>query len=118
MVSPGMQALGEEAASTGLGISEFQERHRDTHDFARRVGQLPEQREGDRVDYRPLLHRDGSVLSGVTLAVRLLRFLPKWSVSRRCVSRRRVCGTNLSGLTCPQLGSISEGTEAQTQLTA
>ena len=30
-----------------------------------RVGTLPEQREGDAVDYRPLLHRDGSVLSVV-----------------------------------------------------
>jgi len=29
------------------------------------VGRLPEQREGDAVDYRPLLHRDGSVLSVV-----------------------------------------------------
>ena len=54
-------------------MSEFAERHRDTHDFARRVGRLPEQRAGDRVDYRPLLHRDGSVLSAVTLEVRLGR---------------------------------------------
>jgi (E)-4-hydroxy-3-methylbut-2-enyl-diphosphate synthase len=29
------------------------------------VGTLPEQREGDKVDFRPLLHRDGSVLSVV-----------------------------------------------------
>ena len=65
-----MQTLGEEAASSGLGVSEFVERHRDTHDFARRTGRLPEQRAGDRVDYRPLLHRDGSVLSAVTLEVR------------------------------------------------
>ena len=68
--TPCVQMLGEEAASRGLGVSEFQEQHRDTHDFARRVGRLPEQRGGDRVDYRPLLHRDGSVLSGVTLSVR------------------------------------------------
>jgi hypothetical protein len=39
------------------------------------VGRLPEQREGDRVDYRPLLHRDGSVLSGVTLSVRGASYL-------------------------------------------
>ena len=70
--SPDPQSMGEEAASSGLGVSEFAERHRDTHDFARRVGQLPEQREGDRVDYRPLLHRDGSVLSAVTLEVQSL----------------------------------------------
>ena len=63
------QSMGEEAASSGLGVSEFSEQHRDTHDFARRVGRLPEQRAGDRVDYRPLLHRDGSVLSAVTLEV-------------------------------------------------
>jgi hypothetical protein len=31
-----------------------------------RVGTLPEQREGDALDYRPLLHRDGSVFSVVT----------------------------------------------------
>jgi hypothetical protein len=30
---------------------------RDTHTFARRVGTLPEQREGDDFDFRPLLHR-------------------------------------------------------------
>ena len=54
----------------GLGVEEFRETTRDTHDFGRRVGQLPEQREGDgKYDYRPLLHRDGSVLSAVTLQV-------------------------------------------------
>jgi len=61
---------GERAVSTGLGIEEYRETQRDTHDFGRRVGQLPEQREGDgEVDYRPLLHRDGSVLSAVSLEV-------------------------------------------------
>ena len=45
--------------------------HRDTHTFTRRAGQLPEQRDGDAVDYRPLLHRDGSVLSAITLQVRV-----------------------------------------------
>mmetsp|Transcript_981 Transcript_981/g.1780 ORF Transcript_981/g.1780 Transcript_981/m.1780 type:complete len:756 (+) Transcript_981:47-2314(+) len=34
--------------------------------FARRAGQLPEQREGDAVDVRGFLHRDGSVISAVT----------------------------------------------------
>ena len=29
------------------------------------MGTLPEQREGDSLDYRSLLHRDGSVLSVV-----------------------------------------------------
>lgn len=49
----------------------FEERLRDTHSFARRVGRLPEQREADKVDYRSLLHRDGSVLSAVSLKVRV-----------------------------------------------
>lgn len=31
----------------------------------RRVGTLPEKREGDSTDYTPLLHRDGSVFSVV-----------------------------------------------------
>ncbi len=43
--------------------------HRDTHTFTRRKGRLPEQREGDALDYRPLLHRDGSVLSVVDFEV-------------------------------------------------
>jgi hypothetical protein len=61
---------GERAVATGLGIEEYHETTRDTHDFGRRVGQLPEQREKDGdVDYRSLLHRDGSVLSAITLEV-------------------------------------------------
>ena len=49
-------------------MEEFEEKTRNTHDFGRREGRLPEQRarDGD-VDYRPLLHRDGSVLSAITL---------------------------------------------------
>ncbi len=65
-----LAGLGERAVAEGLGVEEFRETTRDTHDFGRRVGQLPEQREGDgKYDYRPLLHRDGSVLSAVTLQV-------------------------------------------------
>lgn len=61
---------GERAVATGLGTEEYHETTRDTHDFGRRIGQLPEQRETDgEVDYRPLLHRDGSVLSAITLEV-------------------------------------------------
>jgi GcpE protein len=61
---------GERAVATGLGIEEYHETTRDTHDFGRRVGQLPEQRQTDgEVDYRSLLHRDGSVLSAITLEV-------------------------------------------------
>jgi len=38
---------------------------RDITSFARRQGALPEQGEGDKVDVRGFLHRDGSVLSAV-----------------------------------------------------
>lgn len=60
--------LGTTACDQGWGVEPFQEQHRDTHTFSRRRGQLPEQREGDSYDYRPLLHRDGSVLTAVSLA--------------------------------------------------
>ncbi|CAH1437948.1 unnamed protein product [Lactuca virosa] len=36
-------------------------------DFQRRTGDLPVQKEGEEVDYRGALHRDGSVLMSVTL---------------------------------------------------
>lgn len=65
-----LAGLGEGAVSSGLGVPEFKETTRDTHDFGRRVGDLPVQHEADgKFDYRPLLHRDGSVLSAVTLQV-------------------------------------------------
>ena len=60
--------LGSTACQQQWGIQPFDERHRDS--FARRTGRLPEQREEDSVDYRGLLHRDGTVLSLVTLEVR------------------------------------------------
>ena len=61
-----LAGLGSAAiAETGEAGVEFAEVHRDTHVFTRRVGRLPEQREGDTIDYRPLLHRDGSVLCAV-----------------------------------------------------
>uniref|UniRef100_A0A7I4BKD6 4-hydroxy-3-methylbut-2-en-1-yl diphosphate synthase (ferredoxin), chloroplastic n=1 Tax=Physcomitrium patens TaxID=3218 RepID=A0A7I4BKD6_PHYPA len=60
-------------ANLGMKISaeqkgaEFEEKHRRYFDFQRRTGQLPLQREGELVDYRNVLHRDGSVLMSVTL---------------------------------------------------
>jgi len=63
-------ALGARAREGGWGVEPFGGERRDTHTFARRVGRLPEQRPGDRLDYRPLLHRDGSVLSALTLQAR------------------------------------------------
>lgn len=62
-------ALGARALEGGWGVEPFGESGRDIHTFARRVGRLPEQRPGDARDYRPLLHRDGSVLSALTLEV-------------------------------------------------
>lgn len=62
-----MATLGATADTERWGIGKFEE-HRDTHLFARRVGRLPEQRNGEAVDYSSLLHRDGSVLSVVDVA--------------------------------------------------
>ena len=63
--------FGERAVREGFGVAPFEERHRNIHNFARRESRLPEQRECDTVDYRSLLHRDGSVLSAVSLQVLL-----------------------------------------------
>lgn len=58
--------LGMNACKEGVGIDPFPDT-RNVHDYKRRHGDLPAQREGDIVDYRPLLHRDGSVISLVSL---------------------------------------------------
>ncbi|XP_073311998.1 4-hydroxy-3-methylbut-2-en-1-yl diphosphate synthase (ferredoxin), chloroplastic-like [Primulina huaijiensis] len=59
--------LGMEAAKLQKGVAPFEEKYRRYFDFQRRSGQLPVQREGEEVDYRGVLHRDGSVLMSVTL---------------------------------------------------
>lgn len=64
-----LAGFGEKACREGFGIESFKEKHRNIHNFARRESRLPEQRDGDVVDYRSLLHRDGSVLSAVSLQV-------------------------------------------------
>lgn len=64
--------LGETACSQQWGVDEFENSSRDIHDFARRTGRLPEQRGSDEMDFRSILHRDGSVLSAPTLSVRLV----------------------------------------------
>lgn len=56
--------LGATADKESWGVESFEE-HRDTHLFTRRVGNLPERAEGEKVDYSSLLHRDGSVFSVV-----------------------------------------------------
>ncbi len=58
--------LGTAAATQGWGIPAFKETTRDTHTFSRRVGDLPLQRDGDSLDFRSILHRDGTVFSAVS----------------------------------------------------
>ncbi len=57
------------ACEQGWGVAPFEETGRNIRELRRRTGRLPEQRDSDPVDYRPLLHRDGSVLSPVSLQV-------------------------------------------------
>lgn len=59
--------LGMKAADLQKGVTYFEEKHRHYFDFQRRSGQLPVQKEGEDVDYRGVLHRDGSVLMSVSL---------------------------------------------------
>ncbi|KAK3018798.1 hypothetical protein RJ639_005036 [Escallonia herrerae] len=59
--------LGMRAANLQQGVAPFEEKHRRYFDFQRRTGQLPVQKEGEEVDYRGVLHRDGSVLMSVSL---------------------------------------------------
>uniref|UniRef100_A0A7N0R8T2 4-hydroxy-3-methylbut-2-en-1-yl diphosphate synthase (ferredoxin), chloroplastic n=1 Tax=Kalanchoe fedtschenkoi TaxID=63787 RepID=A0A7N0R8T2_KALFE len=58
--------LGMKAAELQKGVAPFEEKHRRCFDFQRRSGQLPVQKEGEDVDYRGVLHRDGSVLMSVS----------------------------------------------------
>ncbi|KAB1226377.1 4-hydroxy-3-methylbut-2-en-1-yl diphosphate synthase, chloroplastic [Morella rubra] len=59
--------LGMRAAELQQGVAPFGEKNRHYFDFQRRSGQLPMQKEGEEVDYRGALHRDGSVLMSVSL---------------------------------------------------
>ncbi|KAH1219006.1 4-hydroxy-3-methylbut-2-en-1-yl diphosphate synthase (ferredoxin), chloroplastic [Glycine max] len=59
--------LGMRASELQKGVEPFEEKHRHYFDFQRRSGQLPVQKEGEEVDYRGALHRDGSVLMSVSL---------------------------------------------------
>lgn len=59
--------LGMHASTLQKGVVPFEEKHRHYFDFQRRTGQLPIQKEGEEVDYRGVLHRDGSVLMSVSL---------------------------------------------------
>ncbi|CAG9462715.1 unnamed protein product [Pedinophyceae sp. YPF-701] len=57
-----LAGLGAAAVTQKWGVPAFPEATRDFRDFARRECRLPEQREGDKFDWRNVLHRDGSVL--------------------------------------------------------
>ncbi|AED97355.1 4-hydroxy-3-methylbut-2-enyl diphosphate synthase [Arabidopsis thaliana] len=59
--------LGTKAAKLQQGVAPFEEKHRHYFDFQRRTGDLPVQKEGEEVDYRNVLHRDGSVLMSISL---------------------------------------------------
>ncbi|WVY99351.1 hypothetical protein V8G54_025421 [Vigna mungo] len=59
--------LGMRASELQKGVEPFEEKNRRYFDFQRRTGQLPVQKEGEEVDYRGVLHRDGSVLMSVSL---------------------------------------------------
>ena len=63
-----LASLGMESCEKNVGVEHFEEKHRDFKTFTRRTGRLPEQREGDSLDYRGVLHRDGSVINVVSLA--------------------------------------------------
>lgn len=60
-----LAANNEEAAAGQASVPKYTDT-RDITSFARRQGELPAQQEGDVVDVRGFLHRDGSVLSVVT----------------------------------------------------
>ena len=60
--------FGMDSCKNNVGVDEFEEKNRNFKVFTRRVGTLPEQREGDTLDYRGIMHRDGSVFSVVSLS--------------------------------------------------
>jgi len=56
-----------DASAAQAAVPRYTDR-RDITSFARRSGRLPAQKEGDELDYRGLLNRDGSVLLSVSSA--------------------------------------------------
>tara|TARA_B100001540_G_scaffold11842_1_gene10450 strand:+ start:126 stop:2312 length:2187 start_codon:yes stop_codon:yes gene_type:complete len=60
--------LGMKACADNIGVEQFDETVRDFKTFTRRTGDLPEQKDSDAIDFRNILHRDGSVLAAVTTA--------------------------------------------------
>ncbi|CAM9351514.1 unnamed protein product [Chrysoparadoxa australica] len=62
----GAAAIANTAAQHA--VPKFDETSRNFQSFERRSGDLPTQKEDDAIDLRAVLHRDGSVLSAVSLA--------------------------------------------------
>eukprot|EP00249_Psilotum_nudum_P019451 c27258_g1_i2 orf=440-2713(+) len=79
--------LGMQASHLERGVVPFEEKHRHYFDFQRRTGQLPVQKEGEEVDYRGVLHRDGSVLMSVSL-----EYLKKPDVLYKSLATKMVVG--------------------------
>lgn len=61
----GKQATLETAKAEA--VPAWTEKHRDITSYSKRKGDLPVQKEADPVDLRAVLHRDGSVITAVTL---------------------------------------------------
>ena len=64
-----LRDLGMKACADEIGVDEFEETGRNFKSFGRRESQLPMQDEADEIDFRNILHRDGSVISAVTPAM-------------------------------------------------
>jgi len=62
--------LTPESSAAQKAVAAYTDK-RDITSFARRTGVLPAQKEGDELDYRGLLNRDGSVLLSVSRQIRL-----------------------------------------------
>ncbi|KAK4841034.1 hypothetical protein QYF36_024128 [Acer negundo] len=58
--------LGMRAADSQQGVAPFEEKHKHYFDFLLQSSQLPMQNEGEEVDYRGVLHCDGSVLMSIS----------------------------------------------------
>ena len=59
--------LGMKACAENIGVKGgFEETVRDFKTFTRRTGDLPVQKADDAIDFRNILHRDGSVLTAVS----------------------------------------------------
>ncbi|KAM3567887.1 hypothetical protein VYU27_009975, partial [Nannochloropsis oceanica] len=55
------------ATASALAVPAWEETHRNFTNYGKRKGALPLQVEGETIDFRSVLHRDGSVISAVTL---------------------------------------------------